>query len=647
MNKPFDILTARNVFVASLVLAAMLLAFLAPNAAVNVDEQLHYPHAKTVVNWYFTGGDDVNCLNTPITNLKYYGQSVDNFTALFNRVFNVGSEFLTRHFTGAFFFWLLLFFTGMIAHQLSGSFWVSAISVLSILLMPRLFGQAFGNLKDIPFATGYLAAIYLIVCFLKELPKPSWKTAILLGVAIAFTCSVRIGGLILFAYLGFALVLILILKPFLLKHIVSTKHCLVRLLGQGTVIFGIGYFVGLLFWPFALQDVLRNPLLSLSVMEHYKVSIRQVFEGDWLWSTQLPWYYLPKWLAISTPEFLFFGFAIFLVLFFQQLSKHDNKQLFYELFALFTLIFPLVYVVAIDANLYSGVRQMLFVLPLLAVFSAMGIVRLFQSEAKKGIKTGAAFFFFGTMILPLKQQAATFPADYIYFNTISGGNKKAWSNYEYDYYFHGLKEASEYLTNLVGDEKATVAGNSNLSNYFAHIPGIEYRYSRYLERSSEEWDYGLFGVNYIHPLLLKSGKWKSSEIVQTFYHCGNPVVVLLKRRDKRDLTGIRKMKLGALGEAKNLLETALADDPNNVWLYVQLAKISLKENDSESFIGYLQSSREIYPLYEPLYLLEAQYYFANGDFNRAKKVLNELFEFNPRYNKAKELLVAVNEKLKV
>ena len=158
MNKPFDILTARNVFVASLVLAAMLLAFLAPKAAVNVDEQLHYPHAKTVVNWYFTGGDDVNCLNTPITNLKYYGQSVDNFTALFNRVFNVGSEFLTRHFTGAFFFWLLLFFTGMIAHQLSGSFWVSAISVLSILLMPRLFGQAFGNLKDIPFATGYLAA---------------------------------------------------------------------------------------------------------------------------------------------------------------------------------------------------------------------------------------------------------------------------------------------------------------------------------------------------------------------------------------------------------------------------------------------------------------------------------------------------------
>ena len=78
MNNVIHIITARNAFVASLVFAAVLLAFLAPRAAVNVDEQLHYPHAKKVVNWYFTGGADKSCLDTPVTNLKYYGQSVDN-----------------------------------------------------------------------------------------------------------------------------------------------------------------------------------------------------------------------------------------------------------------------------------------------------------------------------------------------------------------------------------------------------------------------------------------------------------------------------------------------------------------------------------------------------------------------------------------
>ncbi|MBK6283140.1 MAG: hypothetical protein IPF54_11215 [Draconibacterium sp.] len=112
MNRKVDILTAKNAFVASLFLAAIILTFLAPRAAVNVDEQLHYPHAKQVVNWYFTAGEDASCLETPVTNLKYYGQSVDNFTALINRVFNIENEFVTRHFTGALFFWLLLLFAG-------------------------------------------------------------------------------------------------------------------------------------------------------------------------------------------------------------------------------------------------------------------------------------------------------------------------------------------------------------------------------------------------------------------------------------------------------------------------------------------------------------------------------------------------------
>ncbi len=440
MNKYINILTARNAFIASLFLAAVMLVFLAPKAAVNVDEQLHYPHAKKVVNWYFTGGKDISCLETPATNLKYYGQSVDNLTALINHVFNIENEFLTRHFTGAFFFWLLLIFTGLIAYQLTGSYAAAALTVLSMLAMPRLFGQAFGNLKDIPFAAGYAAGIYFILRFIKELPRPKWSTTIWLGLAIAFTNSVRIGGLILFAYLALAIATYIILKPFLLKYIVSTKLCLVRLLGMGAVIVIIGYFAGLLFWPFALRDVFQNPLESLSVMEHYKISIRQIFEGELLWSTQLPWYYLPKWILISTPEFIILGFLICIISLIRYLPKPvRSKQLFLELFVFFTLFFPIVYVIIIDSNLYSGVRQMLFVLPLFAVFSSIGIIKLLKSNLKKIVKYPVAGIFFILMIFPIKHQATTFPADYIYFNTISGGNRSAWANYEYDYYYHSIK----------------------------------------------------------------------------------------------------------------------------------------------------------------------------------------------------------------
>ena len=645
MNNAINIITARNAFVASLVFAAVLLVFLAPKAAVNVDEQLHYPHAKKVVNWYFTGGADKSCLDTPVTNLKYYGQSVDNFTALVNRVFNIENEFLTRHFTGALFFWLLLLFSGLVGFQFSESFWVSALIVISMLAMPRLFGQAFGNLKDIPFATGYMAAIFMIIRFVKELPEPKWSTSVWLGLAIAFTCSVRIGGLILFGYLGLALIAIFILKPFLLKQIFSTKSSVVRLLGQGLTILLIGYFAGLIFWPFALQNVFQHPLESLGVMEHYKVSIRQIFEGEWLWSTQLPWYYLPKWLLISTPEFLFFGFGVFLLLFFKKLIRQNGKQLFFELFLIFTLFFPLVYVIVIDANLYSGVRQMIFVLPVLAIFSSFGIISLYKSESFKSIKIATTFLFFALILLPVKHQVTTFPADYIYFNSISGGNTKAWSNFEYDYYFHGIKKPAEYLIELVGDKEIILASNCNLSNYFDKNQNIQYKYVRYLERSSIDWDYGLFGVNYIHPELLKNGKWQSSELLETFYHKGNPVVVLLKRKDKKDFEGISKSELGKFGEANVLLEKALLSDKNNVWIILQMAKNALKQSDFENFKRYLQKGREIYPQYEPFYLVEAQYLFGQEEYRKAEAVLNELIEINPRYNAAVPLIKAVKEKL--
>lgn len=647
MNKTINILTARNAFVASLILAAIILVILAPKSAVNVDEQLHYPHAKRVVNWYFTGGEDVSCLVTPVTNLKYYGQSVDNFTALINRVFNIENEFLTRHFVGALFFLALLIFAGLIGYQLTGSFWVSALTVVSILAMPRLFGQAFGNLKDIPFTSGYLAAIFMTIRFIKELPKPKWNTVILLGLAIAFTNSVRIGGLILFGYFGLAFIAYFILKPFLLKQIFSTKLGLVRLMGQSLAILLIGYFAGLLFWPFALQNVFQNPLESLQVMEHYKVSIRQVFNGEWYWSTRLPWYYLPKWLLISTPEYIFFGFSVFLIMFFKKIFKPNSKQLFFELFLLFTLFFPVIYVMVIKANLYSGVRQMLFVLPILVVFSSIGFIGLLKIISNKPLRIGAALVYVVLIFLPVKHQAATFPADYIYFNSVSGGNKKAWSNQEYDYYFHGLKKPAEYLIELVKDYEIVVASNCNLSNYFENEANIEYRYCRYLERSAVDWDYGLFGVNYLHPSLLKNGKWKSTQIIKTFYHKGNPIVVLLKRSDKNDFYGISKIKTGEFKEAQTLLEKAISLDSNNVWLFVEMAKKSLKQKDSESFNRYLQNGREIYPQYEPFFLLEAQYLYNENEYHKAKEVLNELIEINHRYGKAASLLKEVDKKLKI
>lgn len=647
MNKVIDILTARNVFIASLVLAAIVLALLAPKAAVNVDEMLHYPHAKKVVNWYFTKGVDQASLHSPVDNLQYYGQSVDNLSALINRVFSIENEFVTRHYLGAISFFFLLLFAALLGKELAGSYWISGLIVVSLMLTPRLFGQAFGNLKDIPFATGYVAGVYYIVRFLKQLPKVKWSTAINLGLAIAFTCSVRIGGLILFAYLGLGLITIILLKPFLLKYIVSTKPCFVRLLGQGLVIAFTGYFIGLLFWPYALQDVVRHPLESLSVMEHYKVSIKQIFEGNVIWSSQLPWDYLIKWIAISTPEFVLLGFIYFIAFLTYKFSKPMNEQLYLELFVSFTFLFPVVYVIAIGANLYSGLRQMLFVVPIVLILSSMGVMNLLKSKLKNPIKIPALLVVGIFMVLPLKHQASTFPVDYIYFNSISGGNKAAWSNYEYDYYFHGMKAATDFIVDEIGEEKAIVAMNTQLPNYFEKLDNIDFKYTRYIERSSADWDYALMGVNYIHPFQLKHDTWQSPDVIKTFYHKGNPLVVVLKRTNKNDLKGLQDIKSQNWKEGEMLINAALKENPNNVWLYVNLAILELAQSNYKAFDALIEKGRTIHPRYEALYLLEAQKLYNQEKYDESYAVLNDLIKVNPRYRNAAPLLKQVKKKLDI
>src|SRR5690606_7262381 len=131
--------------------------------------------------------------------------------------------------------------------------------------------------------------------------------------------------------------------------------------------------------------------------------------------------------------------------------------------------------------------------------------------------------------------------------------------------------------------------------------------------------------------------WKPIGIEKIYNHKGNPLVVLIKRTDKSDYLGIKNIEDNNLDDAKILLENAIIADPNNIWLYAQLSKILLKGGNFDSFIRYLQKGRDIYSDYEPFYLLEAQYWFTNGDFIKADEVLNKLFEINPRYENAKPL----------
>jgi tetratricopeptide (TPR) repeat protein len=198
---------------------------------------------------------------------------------------------------------------------------------------------------------------------------------------------------------------------------------------------------------------------------------------------------------------------------------------------------------------------------------------------------------------------------------------------------------------VIGDKDAIVATNCNLSNYFEKNPNIKYQYTPYLERSSVDWDYGLFGVNYIHPYQLRNNTWQAKNIIKTFYHKGNPLVVLVKRNNKTDLAGIEQLESGHYEIAQKLLEESLKDDPSNVWLFVLLAKNCFNTKEFNKFDELMEEGFKLHAYYEPLFLLSAQKLFNDKKYQESLEMLESLEEINSRYKNAAPLLKAVNEKL--
>ncbi|NQU88338.1 MAG: phospholipid carrier-dependent glycosyltransferase, partial [Mariniphaga sp.] len=586
---------------------AIIMLFMASGAAINIDEILHYNHAKKVLSWYETMGKDTTCLDTPKSNLKYYGQSPDNLSALINRIFSIENEYQTRHYIGFVFSFLLILITGFIAHEISGSYLAGIVAMVLLLISPRPMGQAFGNLKDIPFAMGYAWSLLLILRIFKQMPNPGWKNIILLGLAIAFTNSIRIGGLVFYPYL----ILFLISWLFLFRKnnfdIIKNVGWWKQIIAKGIVVFIIGYFMSLIFWPFGLLNPIKNPLEALSVMEHYKISIKQIFEGTQIWSTNLPWYYLPKWFFISIPEIVIIGFLLFIGAIFYQKKHKKTDTLFQKGIVAFSFLFPIIYIIIIDSNLYSGWRQMYFIYTPLVVLSSLGIVLVFKHLKKPAllVATGLSLIL---IAIPIIHSVKNYPSEYIYFNSLAKLGNNTWSNYEYDYYWHEMKKAANWLEDeLEGNNtEVKIASNFDITTYLYNKENIDFEYVHFYDKISVEWDYAILGVNYVHPHQLKNNTWQPNGVVKTFYHNGNPTIIILKGQDKNAFNGYSEFINGNFNLAISNLTKAFKNDPSDLNIQAYLGESYLALNNYEEMKQVVKEGKKLHPFYEPFLLLDAK-----------------------------------------
>ena len=578
-------------FCATLLLGLMLL--MSRDAGVTCDEVLHYNHSVSVYNYFASLGKDKSALNTPVTHLQYYGQSYDNIVTILIKWFGVDDIYTFRHIMSTIAGWLTIIITAIFAVWISG-YGAGIIVLFLFSVSPTFLGHAQNNLKDIPFALGYIAGTYYILKFLYSDSGNSGRKILFLILSIAFCISIRAGGLILICYLFLFFFLFWLVKY--LRDRRLEIHEIRRMMIQSVAISVVSYFLSIILWPFALQNPILNLWRSYRVMAQYPDTFQQLFEGKFEWSDSMPWHYLPEYLAITIPIIVLLGLLLFII-FSKRIFNSDKSFIYWCL--IFTIFFPVIFVICEKSNLYSAWRQFLFIYPGIILLASTGFFQLFQFIKKRYLFWVISVFIALISINPLKFMILNPEYSYIYYNQLVGGLKGAYGRYETDYYFVSLKEGSEWLIKYLNEKKTKepvkVRANFSVNWFFQYHPEIQNDYFRFEERSQYDWDYAIITSRYIPPYQLINKSWPPGNAIKVIYADGVPVCAILERKSKDDFYGYVALQNGRTKDALKFFEQALKINDKDEMIYYNFASALFDDGQFQKADSALKICLKINP----------------------------------------------------
>ncbi|HQK70890.1 MAG TPA: hypothetical protein PL101_07245 [Bacteroidales bacterium] len=626
--------------VVALLLLAMML-YRSREAGVSCDEVLHYNQSVKVYNYFRSGGTDRTALQDSEQYLKYYGQSYDNITTFLIKSFGIEDIYSFRHLMSSLAGWLAIIVTAIFAVWLSG-YSAGLLVLLLFAVSPTFLGHSQNNLKDIPFALGYISGIFFTLRFLFSDKKLNLFDIILLILSIAFCMSIRAGGMMLIVYLLAFFFLTEFIRYFNLRTINLVESG--RKFGIIILISVAAWFLSVVFWPYGLQNPIINPVKAHIVMSRFPLTFREIFEGKTEWTDFMPWYYLLKYMLITFPLTVVAG-LVFLVVYLPCMVKKP-KFTEYMLLSL-TVILPILYEIIFKPNIYSGWRQFLFLYPGIVIFSAKGINGLFSIVPGR-YKLVMVLLLLLTALHPLKFIITDFRYAYIYFNPVVGGLKGANGNYETDYYFIGQREAAEWLGSYLQSKnvKDTVIVGSNFSTawYFRNNPLVKNITFRNEERSNFDWDYYLSTNRYILPFRLKNGEWPPQGALKVVYADGAPVCAVIERKSKDSYYGFKALQERRVGDAVNLFKKAVEENGNDEMIFYNFAVALNRAGDSLKADSVLMKSLEINPFFEPALMYAGMISESKGRYDEAEGYYKRLIEINRKYSEAYVRLAGIVER---
>jgi Tfp pilus assembly protein PilF len=538
----------RFLFAVFFMLAMVLMPVLSFDYSVTWDEYEDIGYFSEVLSYFKTFGEDKRCLDIEgeldhsesgvnknlIPHLVNYGPFVNLLQAAVNEYISPFGLYETRHIIITLFALWGMLFTGLIARKL-GNWKTALLALLFIWLTPTIFGHSMNNQKDIPFLAFYISSVFYVIRLLDELPKPSFKTLFMLAVTMGITMSIRVGGLLVFAYLGLFVGLHFLLRVW--KKEIKFSFSEIRSYAWPLiVVYFFAYVIGIMFWPAALADPLKHPLTALKNFESFSlVHIYEIFEGKRYYMKDFPAHYIPKSMLITIPLFVLAGLVLLVLGSPKILKKYDWQKIG---ILVFVFAFPIAYVIYKKSAVYSSWRHLLFAYPAIVVLAAVGWDWLSDAFKQKFLKIGVYVVLLGLIGNVTFWMVKNHPYQYVYYNEIVGGVNGAYGNYETDYWCQSPRGAIEWLMKNkpeIMKKKTTVVSNneSHSMSYYAQkqTDSIEIGWARDHEWNKNMWEYAIWTTRTLSKTQMKNGFFPPKGTIHVIKVDDIPLAAIVKREN--------------------------------------------------------------------------------------------------------------------
>jgi hypothetical protein len=408
--------------------------------AISNDEGVQHHYGELIIAYYTSGLHDQSVFS--FENLYLYGGLFDIIAVALSHLSPLDPYDL-RH--------ILCALTGIggigataaVARLIAGPR-AALIAAIGLSVCGVWYGTMFNHTKDIPFAAAMMGATLFLIRIARRLPSPRAGDVAAFGLLTGAALGMRVIGLLLVIYAGFAIVLYLPWRGhgrarwrFVLD---SSLRLLPALL--------LAYVVMILAWPWAALAPF-NPIRGLLEFSEFQYSIRTLLDGQVYEMANVPRLYVPIYILIRVPLPILFGAALALTFALLPRLVAGSKEPQRKDIALVSLavIFPLACEVIGHGPAFTGLRHFLFVLPALAILAGIGIDSALSILAARSrvLASGGLAVVTTCLLWDAVTLARLHPYEYLFYNPVVGGLAGASRRYDLDYWFDSMPEALNQL----------------------------------------------------------------------------------------------------------------------------------------------------------------------------------------------------------